>query len=180
MVQVYRGRWIGVIPLSVLYSDLWKQLISVFQQCEQQDHSENAAGNHFTRCDGHERKPQRPDAVAVQQHQRHNDGIGHDGRDRREPFAASLKQISTKGAEKRGNRSENDVGQCAAGQNIGEKTADIKSGDGGRGKKWQDGERFGKAHLNVAVRETQRVREVGEHNIKSGDDGRMCQEQNVP
>ncbi len=154
----------------------------VFLQGQEQDHTKDTAGYDLTCAyrqavvaktlqDGHAVYHQ---AIAVDQHKRHDDRVGCDRAYRGAPFP-STERISTKCTEQSCQTAENNVGQRASCQNIAEQTADKEAGNGSRGEIRQNRECLGEPNLHGIVGKSESVGDKGQHNVDGGDHGRLNQ-----
>ena len=177
-----------------------EQVPPVSAESEQQNQTENPAGNHFAEgdCDGG--KPDGAYAISVFQNRRNHNPICDDGRERGQPgeqvrplcAAGRIGRAQgegagsgfgeppgAQGAYQRGQRPENDIRKSAAGSDISQQTANIQARNGSRSKKGKDGESFGEANLNAAAGQPQSVGDQREHDVESGDHRRLSEVQNI-
>ena len=140
-------------------------------------HPAHTRGDDLADGDGEaEEPPGIGDMVGVLQDERDDGGIGEDGGEwQQEADAAQRKFPQNIGAERPqqgGEGAEENVIDDAAGQQIGQQTADGESRHGGEAHKiGQDTQRLGQAALNDARGEAHGGGEIGQHHIGCRDHG---------
>ena len=167
----------------MLYEKLpFKDLLAVSGQHIQEQHTEDPAGNDLPGADGEgiiaiaakdgHSIDQQP--VSVDQNQRNDECVCHDGTDRRTPLFLP-QQIRAERAKERCETSKDNVRQGTASQDIAEQAADKESWDCGGGKKWKNGKRLRKPDLDGVVGEAEGVGNISEHNVEGSDQRCLCQ-----
>ena len=95
--------------------------------------------------------------IHISQHERNDDGVGDDGRQRSQPFVLITQQISAKCTDQRCQAAEDNVKQHAAGHGIADDTSQEKSRYGSRGKYGKNRQGFREADLNGIICQSQSV-----------------------
>lgn len=99
--------------------------IMIFLKCDQQDHPQDPARNHFSGTHGqaveaetlYQGKAFDQQTVSVDKYQRNNDRVGDNRADGCAPFPFP-QGIGAERTQKRGQRAENNIGQGAACQDV--------------------------------------------------------------
>jgi len=108
-------------------------------------------------------------AVYIQQHERDDQGVGKNVRDRCPQAAELAGQAADHGAEQCGGRTDDNVPWQGACQKVGQQTADGKAGNGRGSKAGKDAQHLRDAELDDTARKPEKGRQPCQRDIEGGD-----------